>query len=600
MTYLPIAEHGLVGDLRTAALVGTDGRVSWFCAPRFDSPSVFGALVDAEAGGDWELAPVCEVTARHQFYFPDTNILITRFLTEDGIVELQDFMPILRPHDGEHRQRLVRRVVNIRGHVRMRTRVRPRFDYGREAPEVSQKDGRISFRGKELRLCLDSSVTLDTGGEDASAEFDVTAGDTELFVLEVLEDDTSRPPADAQDLFDATVGFWRDWLSRSSYTGRWREMVHRSALTLKLLTHEPSGAIVAAPTLGLPERIGGERNWDYRHVWLRDAGFSLYALLRLGFTDEAEAFVGWLTDRVSDDRDGDLGPLRVLYSIDGDADLTEQELDHLEGYRGSRPVRVGNGAAEQLQLDVYGEVIDSIYLFDKYGKGISHASWASLCTMLDWLLENWDRPDHGIWETRSGQRNHTFSRLMSWVAVERMVRVARRRGLPADLTRWTSVRDEIYTRIQEHGWNEEIGAFVQHCEPEPGTALDASLLLMPMVKFCSPTDPRFLSTVERIGEELVLDTLVFRYDPEEAPDGLDGSEGTFSLCSFWWVEALTRAGRTDDARLALEKMFTYANHVGLYAEQIGLTGEQLGNFPQAFTHLSLISAALNLDRALDS
>ncbi|MEA5360698.1 glycoside hydrolase family 15 protein [Amycolatopsis sp., V23-08] len=599
MTYLPIAEHGLVGDLRTAALVGTDGRISWFCAPRFDSPSVFGALVDAEAGGDWELAPVCEVTARHQFYFPDTNILITRFLTEDGIVELQDFMPILRPHDDEHRQRLVRRVVNIRGHVRMRTRVRPRFDYGRDTPGVSEKDGRITFRGKELRLCLDSSVTLDTSGEDASAEFDVTAGDTELFVLEVLEDDTDRPPADAQDLFDATVGFWRDWLSRSSYTGRWREMVHRSALTLKLLTHEPSGAIVAAPTLGLPERIGGERNWDYRHVWLRDAGFSLYALLRLGFTDEAEAFVGWLTDRVSDDRDGDLGPLRVMYSIDGDADLTEHDLDHLEGYRGSRPVRIGNGAAEQLQLDVYGEVIDSIYLFDKYGKGISHASWASLCTMLDWLLENWDRPDHGIWETRSGQRNHTFSRLMSWVAVERMVRVARRRGLPADLTRWTSVRDEIYGQIQEQGWNEEIGAFVQHCEPGPGTALDASLLLMPMVKFCSPTDPRFLSTVERIGEELVLDSLVFRYDPEEAPDGLDGSEGTFSLCSFWWVEALTRAGRTDDARLALEKMFTYANHVGLYAEQIGLTGEQLGNFPQAFTHLSLISAALNLDRALD-
>ncbi|WP_328453875.1 glycoside hydrolase family 15 protein [Amycolatopsis sp. NBC_00438] len=608
MTYLPIAEHGLVGDLRTAALVGTDGRVSWFCAPRFDSPSVFGALVDAERGGDWELAPVCEVTARHQFYFPDTNILITRFLTEDGIVELQDFMPILRPHDDGHRQRLVRRVVNIRGEVRMRTRVRPCFDYGRDVPEVSEKDGRISFQGKEMRVCLDSSVTLDTGDGAATAAFDVTAGDTELFVLEVLDDvngAVDHPAADAaeaQDLFDATVGFWRDWLSRSSYTGRWREMVHRSALTLKLLTHEPSGAIVAAPTLGLPERIGGERNWDYRHVWLRDAGFSLYALLRLGFTDEAEAFVGWLTDRVSDDRDGDLGPLRVMYSIDGDADLTEHELDHLEGYRGSRPVRLGNGAAEQLQLDVYGEVIDSIYLFDKYGKGISHASWASLCTMLGWLLDHWDQPDHGIWETRSGQRNHTFSRLMSWVAVERMVRVARRRGLPADLTRWTSVRDEIYGQIQEHGWNEEIGAFVQHCEPggEPGTALDASLLLMPMVKFCSPTDPRFLSTVERIGDELVLDSLVFRYNPEEAPDGLDGSEGTFSLCSFWWVEALTRAGRTDDARLALEKMFTYANHVGLYAEQIGLTGEQLGNFPQAFTHLSLISAALNLDRALDT
>jgi GH15 family glucan-1,4-alpha-glucosidase len=602
--YLPIAEHGLIGDLRTAALVGTDGRISWFCAPRFDSPSVFGALVDAGRGGDWEIAPVCQVTARHQFYFPDTNILITRFLTEDGIVELQDFMPILRPHDAGHRQRLVRRVVNIRGRVRMRTRVRPRFGYGREAPGVSEEDGRIRFHGKRLELVLDSSVALDTGDDRATAEFDVTVGDTELFVLEVLDDAAARPAADAaeaQDLFDATVAFWRDWLSRSSYTGRWREMVHRSALTLKLLTHEPTGAVIAAPTLGLPERVGGDRNWDYRHVWLRDAAFTLYALLRLGFTDEAEAFVGWLTDRVSENRDGDLGPLRVLYTIDGDADVTEHELDHLEGYCGSRPVRHGNDASGQLQLDVYGEVIDSIYLFDKHGKGISHTSWVSLCTMLDWLLENWDRPDHGIWETRSGQRGHTFSRLMSWVAVERMVRVARRRGLPADLTRWTSVRDEIYARIQDHGWNEDLGAFVQHCEPgsEPGTALDASLLLMPMVKFCSPTDPRFLGTVARIGGELVLDSLVFRYDPEEAPDGLDGSEGTFSLCSFWWVEALTRTGRTDEARLALEKMFTYANHVGLYAEQIGLTGEQLGNFPQAFTHLSLISAALNLDRALD-
>ncbi len=596
--YLPIAEHGLIGDLRSAALVGTDGTIDWFCPRRFDAPSVFASLLDAENGGHWAMAPTCEVASRSQFYFPDSAILVTRFLTEHGIVEVQDLMPILRRDDPDHRQRLVRRVVNVRGTVGMRTEVAARFDSGRERADAAAVPGGLWFTDGDLTLGLGATVPLDP---DGPADFTLAKGETALFVLDVHDAGTVPPddlrPDDVDALFDATLAFWRDWLATSTYTGRWRETVHRSAITLKLLTHEPSGAIVAAPTLGLPEKLGGERNWDYRYVWMRDAAFSLYALLRLGFTAEAGAFVDWLTDRFTTESDSGVGdrgtgPLRVMYTIDGDPPPAETELTHLAGYRGSSPVLHGNGAGDQLQLDVYGEIIDSIYLFDKYGNGISHTDWQNLCAVIDWLGKNWDQPDEGIWETRGGRGDHVYSRLMCWVALERMIRMARRRGLPGDLTGWTTTRDEIYTQIMDRGWDAERGAFVQRYD---SATLDASVLLMPMVKFVAPTEPRFLSTLDAITKDLVVDTLVFRYD---APDGLDGDEGTFSMCSFWYVEALTRAGRLPEARIALEKMFTYANHLGLYAEEIGLTGDQLGNFPQAFTHLSLISAAINLDRAL--
>lgn len=611
--YLPIAEHGVIGDLRTAALVGTDGRVDWFCAPRFDSPSVFGSLLDTDRGGFWEISAACGDVTRHQFYFPDTNILVTRMLTEDGIVEVQDFMPLLRPKDRDHRQRLVRRVVCVRGGLRMTTRVAPRMNYGRDRHESVRTPDGARFTGPSLGLVLRADVPLAVEGLDVHGEFALTAGESAVFVLESDGDGGPLSPTGPEDigqeveeLFRATVGFWRGWLDHSVYRGRWRERVHRSALLLKLLTHEPTGAVVAAPTMGLPERVGGDRNWDYRYVWIRDAAFTLYALLRMGFTEEAEAFMGWLTRLLSDACAGGTGPLRALYSIDGQAVRAEEVLDHWEGYRGSSPVRVGNGAKDQLQLDIYGELIDSVYLFNKYGKGISHEAWTDLSTVVDWLLEHWDTTDESIWETRAGRQHHTYSRLMCWVAVERMVRMARQRGLPGDLDRWTWTRDEIYRQIMERGWNPEAGAFTQRlCDEEdaargryPRPILDASLLLMPMVKFVSPTDPRFLSTVEAIGRELVADSLVFRYDPRQAPDGLSGSEGTFSICSFWWVEALTRSGDVESARLALEKMFSYANHLGLYGEQIGMTGEHLGNFPQAFTHLALISSAVNLDRVL--
>lgn len=591
-----IAAHGLIGDLRSAAMVAEDGTIDWFCPGRFDAPSIFAGILDEQRGGSWAICPDETVRRTQQFYLPDTAILATRFLTDAGVVEVNDFMPISCAHDPDHRQRIVRRVQVVRGSATVRTRIAVRPDYARAAAQVRTVDGGLLITGDATRLGLSATTDLEVDGDDVVSTCRLGLGETALFVLEVLPPEGELQPCvtdDTATLFDTTSDFWRTWIHRSTYRGRWREAVNRSAITLKLLTHEPSGAIVAAATTSLPEEIGGERNWDYRYVWIRDAAFSLYALLALGFTDEAEAFMRWLSERLGEDADGGLGPLRVMYDIDGRPPAEEVELDHLSGYRGSRPVRVGNAAADQLQLDIYGEIIDSVYLFDKHGSGISHDAWADVRRVIDWVAENWDRPDAGMWEIRGDAREHTTSRLMCWVALERTIRIARKRGLPGDLVMWARVRDEIYERIHAESWNGET--FTQTAG---GSALDAGVLLMPLVKFGSPVDPRFLSTLEAIEERLVTDSLVLRYDSDESPDGVAGDEGTFTLCSFWYVEALTRTGRLRDAEIAFEKMQTYANHVGLYAEQIGATGEQLGNFPQAFTHLSMISAAINLDRAL--
>ena len=596
--YLPIAEHGVIGDLHTVALVGTDGTIDWYCTTRFDSPSVFGSIIDHERGGYFRIAPERTDGAVKQLYLPDTNVLITRFLTPEGVGEVLDFMPIAGAAEG-HRHRLIRRVVCVRGQIGVRMECEPRFDYGRLGHETVRCEHGVVFRSSSFALGLEAATPLELTDRGAVSRFTLAAGESATFVVEQVGLDEGKAghhtEAETLELFDETVAYWRRWLARSRYTGRWRETVHRSALTLKLLTYAPTGAIVAAPTTSLPEQLGGERNWDYRYTWIRDAAFSLYALLRLGFTDEAEAFMGWLTDRFHHSNGHASGPLQIMYGIDGRAELEEQELDHLEGYRGSRPVRIGNGAADQLQLDIYGELMDSVYLYNKYGTPLYHDAWDDLSRIVEWVCENWDQTDEGIWEVRGGRQDFTYSRLMSWVAVERAIRIARQRGLPADLVRWCGTRDQIYGQIMDRGWHSDRGAFVQHYETEH---LDASVLLMPLVKFISPTDPRWLSTLEAIKSELVSDSLVYRYNLGASPDGLDGDEGTFSICSFWYVEALARVGRLDEARLAFEKMLTYANHAGLYSEEIGPTGEQLGNFPQAFTHLALISAAFNLDRAL--
>ena len=431
-----------------------------------------------------------------------------------------------------------------------------------------------------------------------TCEITLRAGESATFVLErVPEEYVPRPYSEdeTREAFDRTIEYWRRWLSTSRYQGRWREVVHRSALTLKLLTFRPTGGIVAAPTTSLPEHLGGGRNWDYRYTWIRDAAFSLYALLRLGFTEEAAAFMDWLRERFSERPAGGQGPLQIMYGIDGRSELAEEELEHFEGYQCSAPVRIGNGASQQLQLDIYGEMIDSVYIYNRDGSPIDHDAWVDLSRVIDWICDNWDQADEGIWEDRGGRKHYTYSRLMSWVGLERAVRIALGRGLPADLPRWQSSRDRIYHQIMARGWHEERQAFVQHYDAE---FLDAAVLLMPLVKFVAPTDRRWLSTLDAMSSELVSDSLVYRYNVEASPDGLEGTEGTFSICTFWYVEALARAGRLDQARLTFEKMLSYANHLGLYSEQIGLTGEALGNFPQAFTHLALISAAYCLDRQL--
>ncbi|MCP2168553.1 glycoside hydrolase family 15 protein [Goodfellowiella coeruleoviolacea] len=595
--YLPIAEHGLIGDLRSVALVGTNGTIDWYCCPSFDAPSVFGSILDADRGGCFELAAA--VPARTtQFYFPDTNVLITRFFTDDGVGEVQDFMPVTGEPTETDRHRLIRRVFCVRGSLPFVARVAPRFAYGTHPHTLRLEHGMALFESPDLSLALTATVPLEESGVDVRADFKLLEGESAVFALDrVGENVLPRGCActEAEQQFVATVEFWRRWLSGSHYRGRWRETVHRSALVLKLLTYAPTGAIVAAATTSLPERIGGDRNWDYRYSWTRDAAFCVYALLRLGLTSEAASFIDFLIQRINLSDTGPSGPVQIMYGIDGRTDLPERELDHLAGYRDSAPVRVGNAAADQLQLDIYGALIDSVYLYDKWGQPISSGHWDEVCGLVDWVCDHWDQPDEGIWETRGGRKKFLYSRLMCWVAIERAMRMAQRRGLPADIPRWRQARDTIYRTIMRHGWSAERQAFVQY---EHGDVLDAAVLMMPLAKFISPTDPKWLSTLDALTAELVSDSLVYRYDPQASPDGLRGAEGTFSICSFWYVEALARAGRVDEARLAFEKMLTYANHLGLYAEEISRTGEQQGNFPQAFTHLALISAAFNLDRVL--
>jgi GH15 family glucan-1,4-alpha-glucosidase len=606
MTEAAIADHGLIGDLQTAALVSTDGSVDWFCCPRFDSPSVFGALLDDERGGRLRIRPASGDYSSTQMYLPDTAVLITRFVTPHGLGEVVDFMPPAgRTATGNHR--LVRMLRCVRGEMSFEVEITPRFDYGRTAHRLELTDHGAVFSTDALALSVHAvrepddprlaQVKVDEG--DVRVSIDLTAGDVRGLIL---ESGAAGPPreirsAEVQQLFHDTVTFWRSWLSGSTYHGRWRETLQRSAITLKLMTYAPSGGLVAAPTTGLPEQVGGERNWDYRYTWVRDASFSVHALLRLGFTDEAEQFATWLRDRVTERVGGEGGPLNIMYRVDGSSDLKEESLQAWSGYRGSRPVRIGNGAADQLQLDIYGEALDSIWFADNHGLQIGHRGWAAVCAVLDWLAASWDRPEEGIWETRGGQKDFTYGRVMCWVAFDRGLRLAAAHGRPADVAGWTQARDAIYDQIMTKGWNPERRAFVQHYG---NTVLDSSLLRMSTVGLVAPHDPMWASTLDAMGEELVTDSLVYRYNPAASPDGLEGDEGTFSLCSFMYVDALAQAGRVDEARLAFEKMLTYANHVGLFSEEIALTGEQIGNFPQAFTHLALIEAGLRLDAALDA
>ncbi|WP_101832198.1 glycoside hydrolase family 15 protein [Frankia canadensis] len=604
-SYPPIGDHGLIGDLQTAALVSADGSIDWWCTPRFDAPSVFASLLDSERGGHCrfaaDLSPQAGASGR-QLYLSDTAVLVTRYLAPEGVGEVADFMEPLATSAPSGRHRLVRIARVVRGRVPFTFTCQPRFDYGRASHTLtlSDADARAAvFRAPhgDLHLQATAPITFEARDGDVWARCTLEAGEVAAVVLTSVPSGGAAPEpstrAGIRDELQRCRAFWIDWLRACTYRGRWRDMVNRSAITLKLLTYAPTGAPIAAATMGLPEQIGGERNWDYRFTWIRDASLSVRTLIDIGFTREAHDFRHWLRDRVAAGVSTSGEPLQIMYRVDGDPYLTEETLDHLEGYRRSAPVRAGNAAADQIQLDIYGE---ATYALAATGDVGAIEGWRAFAGMLDWLADAWDRPDEGIWETRGGRQNFTYSRLMTWVAFDRGLRLAARFSRPADVARWTRARDAVFDQILDRGWNPKREAFIQHFDTD---VLDASLLLMPRVGFLSPVDPAWLSTLDAMERELVSDSLVYRYNPEASPDGLRGAEGTFNLCSFLYVAALARAGRLVQARYAFDKMLTYANHVGLFAEEIGPSGEQLGNFPQAFTHLALIDAALALDEELD-
>jgi GH15 family glucan-1,4-alpha-glucosidase len=603
-----IENYGIIGNMRSAALISIGGSIDFFCFRSFDSPSIFASLLDEDKGGFFRIDTTMTESHTKQLYLPDTNILLTRFLSPEGVAELTDFMPVtMGDPPSPYAHQVIRMVRVIRGDITFRLVCAPRFDYGRVPHTVQEKKEALSFvpdHDSVGPLSLHATVPLQIKGLDGTAEFTLSAGQTAYFVFgDVPKEEQSAVNLldikEVEHQFDETTKYWREWIGQSRYTGRWREIVNRSALALKILTSHEHGSLVAAATFGLPEHSGGERNWDYRYCWLRDSAFSMYAFMRLGLTHEAAEFTRWLRERVIaglaglKDRSAD-GPLRTMYRIDGSDDLAEVTLDHFSGYEGSRPVRIGNAAADQLQLDIYGEILDAIYLSNKYVTGISNDGWRRVREVVNWVAENWSQPDEGIWEVRKGRQENLHSRLMCWVALDRAIRLCQKRSLAAPVANWLAARDAIHEDIFANFWSDNLQSFVQSKGSE---TLDAAILLMPLVRFISPSDRRWVSTMEAIEKHLTEDVLVYRY---LADDGLEGREGSFVACSFWRIECLARQGQVDKARLLFEKMLGYANHVGLYSEEIGMNGELLGNFPQAFSHLALISAASYLDRRLSN
>lgn len=602
MGYQPIDSYAMIGDLSTIALISPQASIDFLCFPHFDSPSVFAALLDDARGGRFSIAPTGGDGWRNkQLYIPATNVLVTQFLSDDGIAEITDFMPV---GDHSRTRRVVRRVQTLKGSMRFVLRCEPRFDYARSRHETTMDAGTVVFtpEGPEAAARLRSlnptiALTIQDGA--ATAQFTLAPNDAADFVFEMAEDDAlpgADEPASVDEALAHSLRFWRDWVLAGTFPTRWREMVVRSALTMKMLCSSATGGIAAAGTFGLPEEIGGERNWDYRFTWIRDASLTATTLTLLGLTDEMTSYIRWIEDRYDDsDRPGEL---QIMYGIDGRQDLSEQLLGTLAGYRGSSPVRIGNGAYDQLQIDIYGELLVAVDAYDQRCCPISHDLWEQVTQSVDWTCSNWRRQDEGVWEVRGGPREFLYSRLMSWVAIDRGIRIAERRGLPAPMQRWRSVRDEIYHEVFQAFWNDELQAFVQHRD---AATLDASCLLMPLLGMISPTDPRWISTLDAIGEALVEGAFVYRYRTEEAAsDGLSGTEGTFTMCSFWYVECLARAGRLDEARLLFEKLHGFSSTLGLYTEELSAGGVALGNYPQNFTHLGLVHAALALDEALDA
>jgi GH15 family glucan-1,4-alpha-glucosidase len=599
--YPPIEDHGIIGNLRTAALVSIDGTIDFFCPLRFDGPTLFASLLDAQNGGHCSLRPKTNDYVRKQLYLPDTNVLVTRFLAREGVAEIVDFMPL----GGDLQQStIIRRVRITRGELPLQLECQPAFNYATETVHPTPTVHGVLFRSRKSgTLFVQSNFPFSVENDRVDLKLDLKQGEEAAIVLSYVQDGSKIldwDPAQHQQALRDTVEYWHGWVAACTYKGRWRETVLRSALVLKLLTYEPSGAIVAAPTFGLPEDIGGVRNWDYRYTWLRDAAFTLNAFLSLGFHREALEFMSWIK-KVATKNGAIVGeeqtkPLQVMYGIEGESELKEREISSLKGYRDSRPIRVGNAAYSQLQLDGIGGAFTVALLEVHAGRKLEYERWNKMCDVLRWLATAWEQLDQGIWETRAEPLHFLHSKLMVWVAFDRALKIAQLQSLPAPHAEWLEIRDRVYRTIQTDYWNDELKAFTQS---KGGSDLDASALLMVPAGFISPADPRWLNTLNAITARLSQDTAVLRYDSKTGVDGLPGTEGAFTPCSFWYVNALALSGQVQQARINFEKILGYANHLGLLAEEFGLKGEHLGNFPQALSHLALILCATHLNDALD-
>jgi len=590
----PIENHGIIGDMRSAALVADTGSIDFCCWPDFDSPSIFCALLDTPDAGIFQLFPDLPDARRQQIYLPETNVLQTRWIAESAVVEVTDLMPIT--HSADDLPRIVRKVQVRFGRAPIRMRCKVRLDYSRAQTNALRVGDDVCFEAPDqpgMRLSSTHPMQLDE--HSAVAEFELKQGEVAEFILGGA-DDPEVNAGKCQRYMEETLTFWRSWSRKSNYRGRWREVVNRSALALKLLTSRKHGGILAAATFGLPETTGGSRNWDYRYTWIRDASFTVYAFMRLGYIEEANAYMHWVRGRMGDCCE-ESRKLGILYALDGREELPEETLAHLSGFGGATPVRIGNEAYSQTQLDIYGELLDAVYLANKYGEAISHDGWKHATRLVNDVCENWRNKDVGIWEMRGQDQHFLHSRLMCWVALDRALRLAVKRSLPAPFDRWDKERQAIHDDIWNNFWDNDLGHFVQHIGSRN---LDASMLLMPLVRFVGASDPRWLATLDAIEGHLVRDGMVYRYRNDDTyDDGLDGDEGAFTACSFWYIECLARAGRVEQAHLEFEQLLRYANPLGLYAEEFDTHGRHLGNTPQALSHLALISAANFLDRKLD-
>ncbi|MCX6498800.1 MAG: glycoside hydrolase family 15 protein [Arthrobacter sp.] len=579
-----IEDYAIVGDLHTAALISTEGSIDWLCLPRFDSPACFSALLGGPSAGRWLLAPAAGGECTRRRYREDTLILETEWETPDGAVTVIDFMS---PRDGA--ADIVRIVVGVRGTVRMRGELALRFDYGHIVPWVRRdKHGIHAVAGPDAAYLV-TDVPLRGEHMETASDFTVTAGERIPFVLTWAPSHLGRPRAvDPEGVLAATESFWRQWSAKCAATGPYRDAVLRSLITLKALTYAPTGGIVAAVTTSLPEELGGERNWDYRYCWLRDATLTLQALLASGYSQEASAWRHWLLRAVA----GDPADLQIMYGLHGERRLPEMTLDWLPGYEGSAPVRIGNGAAGQLQLDVWGEVLDGLALTRTSLLRQKDDSWDVQVSLMEHLETSWDSPDNGLWEMRGPRRHFTHSKVMAWVAADRMVKGVRDFDLPGPADRWEALRDKIHADVMANGFDVERNTFVQsYGRPE----LDASLLLIPRVGFLAPDDPRVIGTIDAVQRELTRDGFLLRYRREQSDDGVAGGEGAFLACSFWLVDALIGAGRRREATELFERLLALRNDVGLLSEEWGVAeARQLGNTPQAFSHFALVHSALKL------